>query len=262
MNAYRTVLLYSGAATQVAKLVSVAAQVAGAQGASIEALCPPDGVDCDGVQRLLAARSTAGTCHALAEGVAPLVERTRGADLLVLSQPYFDASQVPGLQFASQLLVGASCPVLFVPRPAELGTRCASRVLVAWDGGREGARALRDALPLLQRAESVAVYAYGSARGPAASTLPQACDYLRRHGVEPRHAVQRMGDADYARNSTMTPTLLDATVGELLLSDAADLAADLLVMGAYGHSRTQELVLGGVTRSLLSSMTLPVLMSH
>lgn len=262
MNAYRTVLVYSGAATQVAKLVTLSARLAAAQGASIDALCPPDGVDCDALRRLLGQAGAPGTCRALGEGAAALIEHTRGADLLVLSQPYFESSQAPGLPFASQLLVGASCPLLFVPRPAELGTRCASRVLVAWDGGRESARALRDALPLLQRADTVAMYAYGSSQAPAAHSLAHACEYLRRHGVEPRHAVQRMGDADYARGGTMAPTLLDASVGELLLSDAADLDADLLVMGAYGHSPKQELVLGGVTRSLLSSMTLPVLMSH
>ncbi len=262
MNAYRSIALYTGAATQIAKLLALARAVATPQDAELEVLCPPDGVDCDAVRHMLEDADAPVACEAVEQGVAPLVERSRGVDLVVLSQPYFESSQAPAMHFASQLLVGASCPLLFVPRPSELGRRCATRVLVAWDGGRQSARALRDALPLLQRAQSVFIHAYGERRGAAAQTLPQACEQLRRHGVPAYHAVQRMGDVDYAHNRTMTPTLLDASVGELLLSDAVDLAADLLVMGAYGHSRAQEWVLGGVTRSLLSSMTLPVLMSH
>ena len=262
MNDYRSIGVYAGAATQIGKLLTLAGSLATDPAACVQVLCPPDAVTCQAAQRLLQAGGTQGTCEPVAEGADAPAQRSRGCDLLLLSQPYFDSAQSPNVGFASQLLVDASCPLLFVPRPQELGRQAGSAVLVAWDGGREGARAMRDALPLLQRARSVWVYAYGDPRGAGAQSLEAACGYLRRHGVEPRHALQRMGDADYGQRATMASTLLDAGVAELLLSDAAELGADLLVMGAYGHSRAQEWLLGGVTRSLLSSMTLPVLMSH
>jgi len=64
------------------------------------------------------------------------------------------------------------------------------------------------------------------------------------------------------RERMLTPTVVDASIAELVLSHAADMNADLIVMGGYGHTRAYELVLGGVTRTLLGSMTVPVLMSH
>ncbi len=262
MNDYRSIALYMGAATQAAKLCSLTARIAQAHGAEIDALCPPDALPCEAVRKLLHEAGAQASCRGMPEGASALLEHARGADLLVLSQPYLESEHAASQHFASQLLVDTNCPVLFVPRPKELGTSCGTRVLVAWDGRRESARALRDALPLLQRAAEVSVRSYGHTGSSAARSLESAVQLLRRHGVAARHAVQRRGDADYAPDALMTPTLLDSTVGELLLSDAADLGADLLVMGAYGHSRAQEWMLGGVTRSMLSSMTVPVLMSH
>ena len=261
MNDYRRVLLCMGAVTQAARLVEFAAALAGPQGAELEALCAPDAIDCEATRKLLRETGARGACRGVPEGAAALAEFTRGADLLVLSQPYLGSAHAAAEQFASQLLLASSCPLLFVPRPQELGRSCGSRVLVAWDGGRQSARALRDALPLLQRAEQVTLHAYGSAEGTGARTLAPACDYLRSHGVQARHAVRHKVDVDYASGSATLPSL-GAGIDELLLSDAADLGADLLVMGGYGHSRAREWVLGGVTRSILGSMTLPVFMSH
>jgi nucleotide-binding universal stress UspA family protein len=138
--------------------------------------------------------------------------------------------------------------VLFVPyagRFPKLGTR----VLVAWNASREAARAVRDALPLLKRARRVDVVAFDPQRSADHGEQP-ASDialYLARHGVRASAAQQRGTGIE---------------IGAQILSRAADMEADLIVMGAYGRSRFRERVLGGATRTLLESMTVPVLMSH
>ena len=144
------------------------------------------------------------------------------------------------------VVLAAGTPLLVVPyigAPAGVGRR----VLVAWSGTRESARAVRDALPILTAAEAVDVLGVSNGAGSVQAAVDGACVYLDAHGVRatPHHASA--GDVE---------------VGDLLLSRVVDLGADLLVMGAYGHSRMRELILGGVTRTLLGEMTVPVLMSH
>ena len=128
------------------------------------------------------------------------------------------------------------------------GERLGTRVMVAWDGGRQAARAVGDALPLLERAHSAVVLVINPRRG-AHGERPGAdiTLHLARHGVtvEAQHLEAE-----------------DLTVGDALLSRLADQDIDLLVMGAYGHSRLRELVPGGVTRQIFQQMTVPVFMSH
>jgi nucleotide-binding universal stress UspA family protein len=126
----------------------------------------------------------------------------------------------------------------------------AKRVLIAWDAGREAARAVSDALPILKRAQAVEVAVFDPEREPVNHGEQPGADiglYLARHGV--KVSVARQSGAGFE-------------VGAQILSRAADTSADLIVMGAYGHSRVRELVLGGVTRTILGAMTVPVLMSH
>jgi nucleotide-binding universal stress UspA family protein len=201
-----------------------------------------------------------------------LLRASRTADLLVL--PQHDPAQPDGVgaALAGRLLVGAGCPLLVVPYILQSdagGGRstppCGQRVLLAWSGQRESARALRDALPLLRRAQAVEVLQFeqGAADEPGSETDPLAevAAHLRRHGVAPRCTVRR----------SSAPTVLermqrgwtpDAPVAEALLSHAADTGADLIVMGGYGHPRAWELALGGVTRTILQTMTVPVFLSH
>jgi nucleotide-binding universal stress UspA family protein len=123
-------------------------------------------------------------------------------------------------------------------------------VLVAWDGGREASRAIADAFPLLERARRVTVIAVSRDEAAAADASPAEARlgaWLREHGVKVEIARHAVGDV---------------SAGEWLLSRAADLGSDLIVMGGYGHTRVRELILGGVTRTMLQSMTVPVLMSH
>jgi nucleotide-binding universal stress UspA family protein len=123
-------------------------------------------------------------------------------------------------------------------------------VLIGWNASREATRAVSDAMPLLSAADVVTVLTIDAREGPDAHGELPGADislHLTRHGVKAE--IERTVSAGIP-------------VGDVLLSRAADLGADLLVIGAYGHSRVRELLLGGATRSILHSMTLPVLMSH
>lgn len=172
----------------------------------------------------------------------------RYADLAILGQ-HDPAGPDTGAAAVTETLFGAGRPVLVVPhagRFAEAGRR----VLVAWNASREAARAVNDALPILRTAEAVTVLAVNPERGIAGHGEEPAADialHLARHGV--RATAEQV----------TAPDLPDA---EALLNALAERGADLLVMGGYGHSRLREFVLGGVTRTLLRSMTAPVLLSH
>ena len=193
--------------------------------------------------------------------VATMTGRSRVADLVVVGQPAEDDVAGPSPRFASQLLVGAGCPVLFVPHAGSIDN-CGSTVLVAWSATRESARALRDALPILQRATRVEVVRFGAdPQSGIAEPLDAVVAYLGAHGVHATGAVKAVREISIGERM-LTPTVVDASIAELLLSHAADMNADLIVMGGYGHTRAYEFLLGGVTRTMLASMTVPVLMSH
>ncbi len=171
----------------------------------------------------------------------------RHADLTVIAQRNPEEWSEDGL--VDQLLLDAGRPVLVVPYVGRYPS-VGRRALVAWNAGREAARAVADALPLLQRADHTLVVALNPrAVSGSHGDVPGAdiAAHLARHGVVAR--------AESLQAEDVPP-------GDMLLSRAADEDADLLVMGAYGHSRMRELVLGGVTRHVLDHMTLPVLLSH
>ncbi len=183
------------------------------------------------------------------EPVRDLSRRAWAADLLVLGQhdPKAEgASGVPA-DFVASVLVTTGKPGLVLPY-IDIAQPPGRNVLVAWKATRESARALAAALPLLQRADRVHVLSWNEAETPDGDVAEPALHYLQRHGVA----------AQSHTKSGRAPREL----GEALLSQAADLQADLLVMGCYGHGRAREWALGGVTRTVLQSMTLPVLMAH
>ena len=140
-------------------------------------------------------------------------------------------------------------PILVVPYAGNFET-IGRRALIGWNATREATRAVNDAMPLLMAAEIVTVLTIDARGGPDAHGEVPGADislHLARHGV--KTTIERTVSAGIP-------------AGDVLLSRAADLGADLLVMGANGHSRVRELLLGGATRSILQSMTVPVLMSH
>ena len=199
-------------------------------------------------EETLARRGIAGEWRAVEGIAAELVARHgRSADLLVLGQPTPDDGVPHATAVFEAVLFSSGRPVLMVPHAGH-AVRIGRRALIAWNGRREAARAVHDALPLLVGAERVTVLTVGAE--PAAADADQVAGilaHLGRHDlpVAAEHAVA--GDLD---------------VATILLNRAAETGADLLVMGGYGHSRLRELVLGGATRGILRQMTLPVLMSH
>ena len=146
------------------------------------------------------------------------------------------------------LFLESGRPVLVVPCTGAVDT-VGTKVLVAWDGSREAARAVNDAMPFLERAADVTVVTFeNSATADEMVADPMGVvSHLSEHGVR-------------ATGSSMG--LDDRNVAEALLAAAADERCDLLVMGGYGHSRLHEIITGGTTRTMLRTMNLPVLLSH
>ena len=172
----------------------------------------------------------------------------RYADLTVVGQPNQDAPLDTDAITVTTVMTSGS-PVLAIPFAGEFPA-IGEHVLVAWNASREAARAVNDALPLIASAKQVTILAINPQRGLGGHGDVPAADislHLARHGVkaEAAHTVAR-----------------DISDGEALLSYAADIGADLLIAGAYGHSRAREMVFGGVTRTLIAEMTVPVLLSH
>lgn len=176
----------------------------------------------------------------------------RVSDLIIAGQPDLrDSAAYIGEGFPSRFVLDVGRPVLFTPHGFPVKADF-EHVMVAWKGSRESNRALFDALPLLREARRVTVLTVhrDDSPWPESSSVPapDILGLLRRHGIEAR----------------LVENISREEPGRWLLDRATDLEdpADLLVAGAYGHSRLSELVLGGVTRTLLDGMTLPVLLSH
>ncbi|WNC94034.1 universal stress protein [Paraburkholderia sp. FT54] len=174
----------------------------------------------------------------------------RCADLIVAGQDnQGDPESYVGDFFPENLVLSCGRPVLLVPF-ASNESATGSRVLIAWDGSREATRAVHDALPFMLAAKKTTIVTVNGMREFERARIPgvDIANMLARHGVRVEVANIEAGAG--------------APVGEVLLSQVADNGADLLVMGAYGHARWRELVMGGATRTILRSMTVPVLMSH
>ena len=181
--------------------------------------------------------------------MAAAVAHARSADLAVLGKPGGDEDGGFARRLAEQVLLGSGGPVLFVPR-ATVVTTPGSNVLVAWDGGREAARAVRDALPLLAAAQRVTVF---SASEGEQSGDDMAQSHKRLDAWLASHAIR----AQFKRTEGS-----GGDAAERVLSQASDVGADLVVMGGYAHPRARQYVLGGATRTMFEAMTVPVLMSH
>lgn len=177
-----------------------------------------------------------------------LASHGRVCDLIVLGQRDPDDSLDIRSELIDAALFQSGRPVLIVPYIGYDAVKF-ERIIVAWDGGREATRAAHDALPFLARARSVEVLVMGDSSAASQSEQPGAdlALHLARHGVNATAKRISIGDID---------------IGNAALSHAADYGADLLVMGGFARTRLRQLILGGMTRSVLESMTLPVVMSH
>jgi nucleotide-binding universal stress UspA family protein len=183
--------------------------------------------------------------------LAAVSHRAHAADLVVVGQADPD-NPLPGVArtLIEDVLMTAGRPLLIIPYAGQFDA-VGTHTLIGWTPTREAARAVHDALPLLAPSAKVTVLTVETSRpAPDSRVLPAAeiSEHLARHGL----------DVTAAR-TVVTDGLSPA---DTLLDYASDISADLLVVGGYGHSRTREIIMGGVTRDLLQHMTLPVLMSH
>jgi nucleotide-binding universal stress UspA family protein len=170
----------------------------------------------------------------------------RRFDVSIVGQANPDVVE-PQEQIIEAALFQSGRPVVVVPYIQKTGLTL-NRVLVCWDGGRQAARAIGDALPFLHRAKAIEVV--------VVTTKPLKSDDLPGADIA-RHLTHHDLNVDLKRLVTG-----GSDVANTILSYAVDVSADFIVMGGYGHSRLREFILGGATRGVLSSMTIPTLMSH
>ena len=210
-------------------------------------------VAADAVKNFEQAARLAGVSNEARLFTAPLTDAVemfgriaRRYDLAVVAQTEPDTP--PGRDMIIEAaLFQSGRPVVVVPYIQKEGLKL-DRVMVCWDGSRNAARAVADAMPILQKAKSVEVVVVIGAHGKSRE-LPGAdiAHHLARHNLKVELSELVAEDID---------------VPNTILSHAADVGTDFIVMGGYGHSRWREFVLGGATRAMLGSMTVPVLMSH
>lgn len=180
-----------------------------------------------------------------------VTRHARYADLTIVGKGSMDdPKHYPDPFLAEDIVMESGHPVLVVPNAGHFDG-FGKRVLVCWNASRESVRAINDAMPLLQSAEKVTVLVVNpdSSKSGDHGDIPSAdiSLYLARHGVKAEAAAVKTDQSD---------------IGEIILSRAFDADADLIVAGAYGHSRTREWILGGVTKTLLHETTVPALLSH
>lgn len=183
------------------------------------------------------------------DNLTGLILQSRYADLVVMSResPRDVVTRLRS-DLAESLLLSCARPVLLVP-PDGFNGEVGHRVTVAWNGSAEAVRAITSAIPLLQRAQQVSLVIIDSdLEGNLRGEEPGAniCSYLARHGITAQESAGKSRGG----------------IGETLLEFAHDQGSDLIVMGAYGRSRFAEIVIGGASRSVLSSSPLPLWMAH
>ncbi|MEM7209232.1 MAG: universal stress protein [Pseudomonadota bacterium] len=168
---------------------------------------------------------------------------SRLADLVVVPQRIAERDDLNFRYDVPDVLIGSACPVLLLP-PDYMPSFPIKRAMIAWDGGRESARAFHAALPLLADAEQVNVVRAGKDGEQSSHDFAQ---HISRHGLNTDVHILDCVPFDEERT---------------LLNTAKSLNCDLLIMGAYGHSRFREFVLGGATKYAIQHAPLPVLFSH
>ncbi|AMN38516.1 universal stress protein [Rhodoplanes sp. Z2-YC6860] len=196
--------------------------------------------------RLASIRADSGL---LIDYVAEVAQIFAGAarhyDLSVVGQPEPE-NDLPESLINEAALFDSGRPVLIVPYIQKTGIKL-DRVMLCWDGSRNAARAVGDAMPFLQRTGKISIVTIESTEQRNMIRGTQIAEHLARHEL---------------KVDLMPIVAPDSEVANVILSQAADMDTDLIVMGGYGHTRLREFVLGGATRDMLKSMTVPVLMSH
>ncbi len=176
------------------------------------------------------------------------VEHARYADLVLMSQADPDHDRADQADIQREVIMGCGCPVIVLPNAGTFD-RFGEKVMIGWSATREAARAVHDAIPFMQGGEATVMWvshAQGDTRH-LASTAEAVANSLRRHDIDAHVA--------HWQNSSVA-------IGDALLNEAYESGADMIVSGAFGHSRFYDFVIGATTSHLLEHMTLPVLFSH
>jgi nucleotide-binding universal stress UspA family protein len=185
--------------------------------------------------------------HRLIETPASFSEMARRYDLSVVMQSDYE-NGVNNDALIEATLFESGRPVIIVPYTQKEGLKL-DRIVCCWDGSRAAARAINDALPLLQKARAVELFIVANEKTGNEREIRgvEIGSHLARHGIKIEVEIMPAADID---------------VANVILSHVADCSANMIVMGGYGHSRFREFILGGATRGVLTTMTVPVFISH
>jgi nucleotide-binding universal stress UspA family protein len=239
-------LVYADTSPACGERLDLSLRLARRFGAYLIAVCPEEAIAVgERFAKMLRQEDVQGEWEmAVGLPASYVTRRAQGIDLVILGQRTPDHST--GLDAPQEVVLACGRPVLIVPYAGHI-ERIGETAIVAWNGSREAARAVQDALPLLSGAASVTVFLVNPEEAADIADAHNLVIHLARHGLNAKKLVVR-------------EDIL--AVSDTVLAQVAALDADLLVMGAYGHSRLREMILGGVTRDVLRNMNVPVLMSH
>jgi nucleotide-binding universal stress UspA family protein len=199
-------------------------------------------------EKMLLNEAILGEWHMAIGLTEPFVTRwAHCADLVIFGQRIPDHDT--GLHRPEDVVLSCSRPVLVAPYAGRRPDRLGENVLIAWNGSREASRAVQEALPLMNASSVVTVLLVDPEEVADIDVAEDLVAHLGRHGLR-------------AKTQVIRHDLATLAVSDAILTQVSELDADLLVMGAYSHSRFREIILGGVTRDILRDMNLPVLMAH
>ena len=254
--AYKDILVYLDSTAESVERLRVAAAIAKAHAARLIGVDATAPTKAEGIDPMAATRQMFETLtedSALKGVFVPAEEPREGdafthcVDLIVAPAPTGAARDVIRRGALDRALTDSGVPMLILP-PEWTGGAVGRNVVIAWNGGREALRAVHDAMPFLEQAQKVSVFCFSSRPSDLRASAEKLVDHLAAHGVA-------------ARVSDWTNTG-DLTAVEALFADLDTQDADLIVAGAFGHSRLYEGLFGGVSIDLLRQQSLPVLMSH
>ncbi len=224
--------------------------VVGGSSAVAEIMHSPTDTAEDRLRELLRCVRDKGDWHSLEKNeAATLIAVAQASDLIIVGQVDPEKGPIPSWTRPEEVVINSGRPVLMVPYIGNYPS-IGQRVLIGWDGSREAARAIHDALPVIQSARSVTLITVrGNTRDLERDrgSMQRVIHHLMQHQISVHAETMLRGS-----NS----------IADVLLSRAVDLAVDMIVVGAYHHSPLREALVGGVSRGLFQHMTVPVLMSH
>jgi nucleotide-binding universal stress UspA family protein len=243
------ILVYADPTATSAERLDIAFRLAHRFEAYLIGVVPEDAASVgERFEKMLLNEALLGEWHMAIGLTEPFVTRwAHCADLVILGQRIPDHDT--GLYRPEDVILSCSRPVLVVPYAGRRPDRLGENVLVAWNGSREAGRAVQEAIPLMSASSAVTVLLVDPEEDTDIDLAEDLVTHLGRHGLRARTQIIRHDLATMAASDT-------------ILTQVAELDADLLVMGAYSHSRFREIILGGVTRDILRDMNLPVLMAH